>query len=122
MYFLILLREDSGQDLIEYALAAAMIALAAVAAMSALATNISNAFQCGRQQAEQRRGLRPGLQLLEAGISLGQAFEENQQERRAEVITVAQSDPPGSIAPAPEMVADSRNLSGNAGDLRFPPR
>lgn len=39
-----LLREESGQDLIEYALAAAMIALAAVAAMSALATNISNAF------------------------------------------------------------------------------
>ena len=42
--FLNLLRDESGQDLIEYALAAAMIALAAVAAMSALATNISNAF------------------------------------------------------------------------------
>jgi pilus assembly protein Flp/PilA len=39
-----LLRDESGQDLIEYALTAAMIALAAVAAMSALATNISNAF------------------------------------------------------------------------------
>jgi pilus assembly protein Flp/PilA len=39
-----LLRSESGQDLIEYALAAAIIALAAVAAMSALATNISNAF------------------------------------------------------------------------------
>ncbi len=39
-----LLREDSGQDLIEYALVAAIIALAAVAAMSALASNISNAF------------------------------------------------------------------------------
>ena len=38
------MKDESGQDLIEYALAAAMIALAAVAAMSALATNISNAF------------------------------------------------------------------------------
>jgi pilus assembly protein Flp/PilA len=39
-----LLREESGQDLIEYALVAAVIALAAVAAMSSLASNISNAF------------------------------------------------------------------------------
>ncbi len=39
-----LLRDESGQDLIEYALVAASIALAAVAAMSALASNISNAF------------------------------------------------------------------------------
>jgi pilus assembly protein Flp/PilA len=39
-----LLRDESGQDLIEYALVAAIIALAAVAAMSTLANNISNAF------------------------------------------------------------------------------
>jgi pilus assembly protein Flp/PilA len=39
-----LLQEESGQDLIEYALVAAVIALAAVAAMSTLASNISNAF------------------------------------------------------------------------------
>ena len=39
-----LLREESGQDLIEYALVAAMIGLAAVASMSTLASNISNAF------------------------------------------------------------------------------
>jgi pilus assembly protein Flp/PilA len=39
-----LLREESGQDLIEYALVAAIIGLAAVAAMSTLASNISNAF------------------------------------------------------------------------------
>jgi pilus assembly protein Flp/PilA len=39
-----LLREESGQDLIEYALVAAVIALAAVAAMSTLANNIVNAF------------------------------------------------------------------------------
>jgi pilus assembly protein Flp/PilA len=39
-----LLRDESGQDLIEYALVAAIIALAAVAGMSTLATNISNAF------------------------------------------------------------------------------
>ncbi len=39
-----LLQDESGQDLIEYALVAAIIALAAVAAMSALASNISNAF------------------------------------------------------------------------------
>ena len=42
--FLKLLRDESGQDLIEYALVAAIIALAAVAAMSTLASNISNAF------------------------------------------------------------------------------
>jgi pilus assembly protein Flp/PilA len=39
-----LLRDESGQDLIEYALVAAIIALAAVAAMSTLADNITNAF------------------------------------------------------------------------------
>jgi pilus assembly protein Flp/PilA len=37
-------QEESGQDVIEYALVAAVIALAAVAAMSTLASNISNAF------------------------------------------------------------------------------
>jgi pilus assembly protein Flp/PilA len=39
-----LLREDSGQDLIEYALVAAVLALATVAGMTTLASNISNAF------------------------------------------------------------------------------
>lgn len=39
-----LLRDDSGQDLIEYALVAALIGLGATAAMSSLATTIGNAF------------------------------------------------------------------------------
>ena len=39
-----LLREESGQDLIEYALVAAVLALAAIAGMSTQASNISNAF------------------------------------------------------------------------------
>jgi pilus assembly protein Flp/PilA len=39
-----LLQDESGQDLIEYALVAAVIGLAAVAAMSSLANNVSNAF------------------------------------------------------------------------------
>ena len=39
-----LLQDDSGQDLIEYALVAAVLALAAVAGMTTLASNISNAF------------------------------------------------------------------------------
>jgi pilus assembly protein Flp/PilA len=38
------LSDESGQDLIEYALVAAIIALGAVAAMTALATSISAAF------------------------------------------------------------------------------
>lgn len=37
-------KEDSGQDLIEYALIAALIAVGSVAAMGALATNISTEF------------------------------------------------------------------------------
>ena len=37
-------KEESGQDLIEYALVAALIAFGAVLAMQSLATNISNAF------------------------------------------------------------------------------
>jgi pilus assembly protein Flp/PilA len=36
--------EESGQDLIEYALVAALIAFAAVAAMQTLAAQINNAF------------------------------------------------------------------------------
>ena len=39
-----LLAEDSGQDLIEYALIAALIALGAIAAMGGLANSISNEF------------------------------------------------------------------------------
>jgi pilus assembly protein Flp/PilA len=39
-----LLGDESGQDLIEYALVAALIALGATAAMTSLAGNISVAF------------------------------------------------------------------------------
>jgi pilus assembly protein Flp/PilA len=38
------IRDESGQDLIEYALLAALIGLGAVAAMSGLATNIATSF------------------------------------------------------------------------------
>lgn len=37
-------RDESGQDLIEYALVAALIALGAVASMKTVATAIGNAF------------------------------------------------------------------------------
>lgn len=37
-------RDESGQDLIEYALVAAIIALGAVTAMTTLATGIATAF------------------------------------------------------------------------------
>ena len=39
-----LVHEDSGQDLIEYALIAALIAVAAIAAMKGLTNKISNEF------------------------------------------------------------------------------
>jgi pilus assembly protein Flp/PilA len=39
-----LLRDDSGQDLIEYALVAALIGLGATAAMTTFAGDIGNAF------------------------------------------------------------------------------
>ena len=39
-----ILREDCGQDLIEYALVAALIAFAAVASIDVLANNINAAF------------------------------------------------------------------------------
>jgi pilus assembly protein Flp/PilA len=39
-----MLREEGGQDLVEYALVVALIALAATAGMSALAGNINSAF------------------------------------------------------------------------------
>lgn len=42
--FIRLVQEDSGQDLIEYALVAALIGLGAVAGMKTLASNIGNAF------------------------------------------------------------------------------
>jgi pilus assembly protein Flp/PilA len=37
-------RDTQGQDLVEYALAAGMVAVAAVAAMPALSTVVSNVF------------------------------------------------------------------------------
>ncbi len=37
-------KEDGGQDLIEYALVASLLALAAVSAMSSLTNKIDNAF------------------------------------------------------------------------------
>ena len=39
-----LMAEDSGQDLIEYALVAALVGLGAVASMKTLSTSIGNAF------------------------------------------------------------------------------
>ena len=39
-----LITEESGQDLIEYALVAALVGLAAVASMKTLGTSISSAF------------------------------------------------------------------------------
>ena len=39
-----LVAEDSGQDLIEYALVAALVGLGAVASMQGLANSITNAF------------------------------------------------------------------------------
>ena len=39
-----LVKEESGQDLIEYALIAALLALGAVTGMKTLANNIGNAF------------------------------------------------------------------------------
>jgi pilus assembly protein Flp/PilA len=39
-----MLRDDRGQDLVEYALVVALIALAATAGMSALAGKITGAF------------------------------------------------------------------------------
>jgi pilus assembly protein Flp/PilA len=39
-----LIKNQSGQDLIEYALVVSLIALAATAGMGAVASNISNAF------------------------------------------------------------------------------
>ncbi len=39
-----LMNDESGQDLIEYALVAALVGLGAVAAMKTLGTNISSAF------------------------------------------------------------------------------
>lgn len=37
-------KDTSGQDLVEYALAAGMVAVAAVAAMPALSATVSNVF------------------------------------------------------------------------------
>ncbi|ACO33857.1 hypothetical protein ACP_1103 [Acidobacterium capsulatum ATCC 51196] len=45
-----LLQDESGQDLIEYALVAALIGLAAVAAMSGVANGIKNAFNSVNNQ------------------------------------------------------------------------
>ena len=39
-----LIAEDSGQDLVEYALVAALVALGSITAMKGLATSISSTF------------------------------------------------------------------------------
>jgi len=43
-FLIALLKDDSGQDLIEYALVAALVGLGAVAAMNGLANSIGNTF------------------------------------------------------------------------------
>jgi pilus assembly protein Flp/PilA len=43
-HLLIALKDDSGQDLIEYALVAGLIGLGAVASMSSLASQIGSTF------------------------------------------------------------------------------
>ena len=43
-FWLHLLRDESGQDLIEYALVAALVGLGAVASMKSLSTSIGSAF------------------------------------------------------------------------------
>ena len=43
-FYVKMVKDESGQDLIEYALVVALIALAATAGMSTLASSISNAF------------------------------------------------------------------------------
>ncbi len=45
-------REDSGQDLIEYALLAALIALASTAAMTTLAGQVAYGIHDDRQQVD----------------------------------------------------------------------
>lgn len=42
-------RDEEGQDLVEYALLVVLIALGAIAAMSGLASAISNAFKSSAQ-------------------------------------------------------------------------
>ena len=42
--FRLLLQDESGQDLIEYALVAALIALVAIAGLNGLATSINSEF------------------------------------------------------------------------------
>ncbi|MGC2400131.1 MAG: Flp family type IVb pilin [Acidobacteriaceae bacterium] len=44
LLFADLLRDERAQDLVEYALVAALIALGATAAMSSLSTSVSTAF------------------------------------------------------------------------------
>jgi pilus assembly protein Flp/PilA len=44
LVFVALMNDESGQDLIEYALVAGLIGLGAVVAMSGLATKIGTAF------------------------------------------------------------------------------
>lgn len=46
-------RQEDGQDLIEYALAAALIALAAIAGISNLAQDVSNIFSILGSQVSQ---------------------------------------------------------------------
>lgn len=43
--FAVLLADESGQDLVEYALVVALIALGSVAAMKSLTNSISDVFQ-----------------------------------------------------------------------------
>lgn len=44
IHFVRLVKEDSGQDLIEYALVAALIGLGAVASMKSLSSRIGDTF------------------------------------------------------------------------------
>ena len=49
-----LLWDETGQDLIEYALVAAIVGLGAIASLKGLSTKIGNIVQLGQQQFNQR--------------------------------------------------------------------
>ena len=118
--------DESGQDLIEYALVAALVGLGSVASMNSLAGSIANTFKRHRQRAHQRSSI-SGIKQLEKDAAVSSqglltGFEQTvsgerlnaQQGSSDSLVRIACSSAGISQRVCLQLSQDSRNAANDA--------